>query len=156
MNLNATILGQTISFIFFVWFCMKFIWPPVITMIEKRKKEIIDSFNLIKKRKTELLLKENEIKKIIEHAHIKSDEIIKKAYISQNDIIEKAKKKAIKEEQKIMETMNLKLELKYNKINEELQKKTGLLAIIIAEKILKRSINKKDHENLIHQIISKF
>ena len=30
MNLNLTILGQSISFFIFVWFCMKYVWPPII------------------------------------------------------------------------------------------------------------------------------
>lgn len=42
MNINATILGQTIAFIIFVWFCMKFVWPPLMAAIEKRQKEIAD------------------------------------------------------------------------------------------------------------------
>lgn len=42
MNLNATILGQAIAFILFVWFCMKYVWPPLMAAIEKRQKEIAD------------------------------------------------------------------------------------------------------------------
>ncbi|MCW5196974.1 F0F1 ATP synthase subunit B, partial [Buchnera aphidicola (Pemphigus obesinymphae)] len=30
MNLNSTILGQSISFFLFVWVCMKYIWPPIL------------------------------------------------------------------------------------------------------------------------------
>lgn len=42
MNLNATILGQAIAFVLFVWFCMKYVWPPIMAAIEKRQKEIAD------------------------------------------------------------------------------------------------------------------
>ena len=42
MNLNATILGRAIAFILFVWFCMKYVWPPLMAAIEKRQKEIAD------------------------------------------------------------------------------------------------------------------
>ena len=42
MNMNATILGQAIAFILFVWFCMKYVWPPLMAAIEKRQKEIAD------------------------------------------------------------------------------------------------------------------
>ena len=45
MNMNATLLGQAITFVLFVWFCMKFIWPPVINAIEKRQKDIADGLN---------------------------------------------------------------------------------------------------------------
>jgi len=39
VNLNATILGQAVSFILFVWFCMKNILPPIIFAIETRQKK---------------------------------------------------------------------------------------------------------------------
>ena len=42
MDINATLLGQTISFVIFVWFTMKFVWPPLIQAIEERQKKIAD------------------------------------------------------------------------------------------------------------------
>jgi len=40
MNINLTLIGQTIMFAMFVWFCMKFVWPPIVAMMEERKKKI--------------------------------------------------------------------------------------------------------------------
>src|SRR4030042_673327 len=42
MNINATLIGQTIAFILFVWFCMKFVWPPIMKALEERKRTIAD------------------------------------------------------------------------------------------------------------------
>ncbi len=42
MDINATIIGQTIAMIVFVWFCMKFVWPLIIDMIEERQTKIAD------------------------------------------------------------------------------------------------------------------
>ncbi len=42
MNINATLIGQTVAFIIFVWFCMKFVWPPLMNAIEARQKRIAD------------------------------------------------------------------------------------------------------------------
>ena len=41
MNMNATLLGQAIAFSLFVWFCMKYVWPPIMQAIEERQKKII-------------------------------------------------------------------------------------------------------------------
>ena len=43
MNLNATLIGQLIAFSLFVWFCMKFVWPPLIKAIETRQANIADA-----------------------------------------------------------------------------------------------------------------
>ena len=42
MSINATLIGQTIAFLLFVWFCMKFVWPPLLAAIEERQKKIAD------------------------------------------------------------------------------------------------------------------
>ena len=42
MNINATLIGQLIAFTVFVWFCMKFVWPPLMEAIEKRQQDIAD------------------------------------------------------------------------------------------------------------------
>ena len=33
MNNNLTLLGQSITFVIFVWFCMRFAWPPIKAMM---------------------------------------------------------------------------------------------------------------------------
>ncbi len=41
MNMNATILGRAIAFILFVWFCMKYVWPPLMAAIENVRKKLL-------------------------------------------------------------------------------------------------------------------
>ena len=40
MDINATIIGQAISFAIFVWFTMKFVWPVIRAAIEEREQTI--------------------------------------------------------------------------------------------------------------------
>ncbi len=42
MNINATLIGQSIAFMVFVWFCMKFVWPPITGALAERKKKIAE------------------------------------------------------------------------------------------------------------------
>ena len=40
MNINLTLLGQSITFAVFVWFCMRFAWPPIKAMMAERQATI--------------------------------------------------------------------------------------------------------------------
>jgi len=42
MNINFTLIAQAITFAIFIWFTVKFVWPPLLNAIEKRQKEIAD------------------------------------------------------------------------------------------------------------------
>ena len=56
MNINATLIAQTIMFILFVWFCMKFVWPPIMQALSDRKKQIADGLAAGERGKQELEL----------------------------------------------------------------------------------------------------
>ena len=45
MNINLTLFGQMVTFAFFVWFCMKFVWPVIIEAMEERQKKIADGLD---------------------------------------------------------------------------------------------------------------
>ena len=56
MEINATLLGQFITFAFFVWFTMKYIWPHIINAMQEREKRIADGLAAAERGKHELEL----------------------------------------------------------------------------------------------------
>jgi hypothetical protein len=42
MNINLTLIAQLVSFAVFVWFTMKFVWPPLVKAMDERKAKIAD------------------------------------------------------------------------------------------------------------------
>jgi len=42
VDINLTIIGQAIAMTVFVWFCMKFVWPLIMDVIEERQTTIAD------------------------------------------------------------------------------------------------------------------
>ena len=75
MNFNATLIGQTITFIVFVWFCMKFVWPPIMHALQERKKKIADGLAASERGKHEQELAEERAKKILLEAKEKAGEL---------------------------------------------------------------------------------
>jgi len=45
LNINLTLIGQAISFAIFVLFCMKYVWPPITSALEERRKKIADGLS---------------------------------------------------------------------------------------------------------------
>ena len=75
MQINWTFVGQAIEFIIFVWLCMKFIWPPIISAIEARQKDIADGLEAAEKGKRSLELATNNAKEQIKQTKKKVAEI---------------------------------------------------------------------------------
>ena len=42
MSFNLTLIAQAVAFALFIWFTVKFVWPPLLRAIEARQKTIAD------------------------------------------------------------------------------------------------------------------
>nr|AAO45906.1 ATP synthase subunit b [Buchnera aphidicola] len=155
MNLNSTILGQSISFFLFVWFCMKYIWPPILITIEKRQKNISDSLNFVKKEKENLKIDQEKVKKEIKNQKQAALNLLNEAKKQRNIILEEARKSAEKEKNKFMIKARSDIDLERIKMQEELTQYVGKIAISIAEKVIQRSIKKNENNDIMKELINR-
>ncbi|XBC39245.1 MAG: F0F1 ATP synthase subunit B [Buchnera aphidicola (Nurudea shiraii)] len=153
MNLNATILGQAISFFLFVFFCMKYIWPPIIFAINSRQKEISNSLLHVKIKKQELDSYREKINNEINIIKLNMKEIINQTNQKKNNILKKANIQAQEERKKILKKTEDEIKIAYQKLKLQLNKETSKIAIKISEKIIKDNINNKNAKNIIDNLI---
>jgi F-type H+-transporting ATPase subunit b len=112
--MNATILGQAIAFILFVWFCMKYVWPPLMAAIEKRQKEIADGLASAERAKKDLDLAQANATDQLKKAKAEAQVIIEQANKRRSQILDEAKAEAEQERTKIVHKRRLKLMLSVN------------------------------------------
>ncbi len=154
MDINMTILGQTLAFILFVWFCMKFVWPPLMAAIEKRQKEIADGLSSAERAKKDLDLAQNKAMEQIKEAKQQAAEIIEQANKRRAQIIDEANQDAMGEREKILKQAQAEIEAERNRAKEELRKYVALLAVAGAEKILGRQIDKAANSDLVDKLVA--
>lgn len=153
MNLNATILGQAISFVLFVWFCMKYIWPPIILAIETRQKEIKESLINSKKAQDKLCVLQKKIDQNIIEAKEKASNILNEANKQKVLILEEARQNALEESKKILLNTQSEIEVAVTQARKNLHKEIVDLSISMAEKIIKKNISKDDNQNLLDELV---
>ena len=66
MNLNGTLLGQMIAFGLFIWFCWKFVWPPLLAAMEERANKIEQGLKDSEDSAKKIIEAEEQSKKMIE------------------------------------------------------------------------------------------
>ncbi|WP_108652834.1 F0F1 ATP synthase subunit B [Dongshaea marina] len=154
MNMNATLLGQTIAFIIFVWFCMKFIWPPLMAAIEKRQKDIADGLASAERAGKDLELAQANAKEQLKEAKAQAAAIIEQANKRKAQIVDEATQEAQAERDKILAQAQAELEAERNRVKEELRKKVASLAVAGAEKILARQIDEAANSDIVEKIVA--
>jgi len=152
VDLNATLIGQTIAMIVFVWFCMKFVWPPLIGMIEERQNEIADGLAAAEKGARSLELADVEKTKLLDAARGQAREIIDQANTRAGGIVDEARSTADDEGERILVAARAEVEQEVNRAREELRGQVATLAVAGAEKIIGREINASTHQDLLDKL----
>ncbi len=154
MSINATLLGQALSFLLFVWFCMKFVWPPLMGAIEERQKKIADGLAHANRAEKDLELAQAKAADKLKNAKGQASEIIDAANKRKNQIVDEAKTEAEAEREKIISQGLAEVEAERQRIKEELRKQLAVLAIAGAEKIIERSVDAKANADIIDKLVA--
>jgi len=155
MNINATLIGQTIAFIMFVWFCMKYVWPPIMAALEERKAKIAEGLAAAERGEKEQELAELKAKDVIHEARTEASDIINLANVRAGEMIEEAKGKAVDEAAKVKKGAEAAIEQELASARESLREQVSVLAVAAAEKIIKSEINVTKHKAIIDDISGK-
>ena len=149
MNINATLLGQTLAFVIFVAICWKYVWPPIIAIMEEREKRIADGLEAAKKADDSLEEAKLMYDKELSKAKKEAAEIIEKANSRASQIVSNAKTKAEEEAEKIMSSANTAIESETNRAKEELRQQMSDIIIDTTKKILDEEISAEKHDDLL-------
>jgi F-type H+-transporting ATPase subunit b len=154
MNINATLLGQTIMFAMFVWFCMKFVWPPIMAALDARKKQIADGLAAAERGKHDLDLAAKRSAEVLREAKEKAADIIALGDKRATEIVEEAKAKAEVEAGNIRSRANSEIEQEVFRAKEQLRTQVSGVALAGAGKILGREIDAKAHNDLLEKLLT--
>ena len=152
MDINLTLIGQTIAMIVFVWFCMKFIWPPILEALEERQKQIEEGLAAADLSQEKLVQAQAEADEIVNEARQQATGILDQAHARANEIAAEGKADGVKERDRQLTAAKAEIEQEAHRAREELRGQVSAIAIASAEKILKREIDGKTHEDILGKL----
>jgi F-type H+-transporting ATPase subunit b len=154
MNFNATLIGQTVTFILFVWFCMKYIWPPLMAALDERNARISEGLAAAQRGQQDLVDAQAKVSDSLNDAKQQAQEIINQAQKRANEIVDEAKGAARDEADKIKVAASADIDQQVNSAREELRKEVSSIALAGAEQILKREVDAKVHAAVLDELVA--
>jgi len=152
VDINLTLLGQTIAMIVFVWFTMKFIWPYVMNAIEERQTKIADGLAAAERGQQSLDSAKEEAAAIVNDARKQASGILDQAHARANEIVAEGKAEGVRERERQLQAARAEIEQEANRAREELRGQVSAIAVASAEKILMREIDPKTHEDILTRL----
>ena len=152
MNLNFTLVAQAIVFASFIWFTVKFVWPPLLRAIEARQKQIADGLAAAEQGKKSLEVSSKQAEQAIQEARVRAAEIIAQAEKRDAQMVEAAKVAAKAEGDREKAAAKADIQQEAQRAREQLREQVAALAVAGAEKILRREVNSETHAELLGQL----
>jgi F-type H+-transporting ATPase subunit b len=152
MDINLTLLGQTIGMIIFVWACMKYIWPPVMGAIERRRGEIADGIAAGEKGQRELAEARHGSEAILQEARQKALQVVDMAHKRSSELVGEAKHVAIAEGERLISAARTEVSNEQTRARDALRREVAALAVTGAAKVLGREVDAKAHAALLDEL----
>jgi F-type H+-transporting ATPase subunit b len=152
MQFNYTLIAQAVTFAAFIWFCVKFIWPPLTRAIETRQKQIADGLAEAEKGRSSLADAQKQTDVILREAKGRAQEIVAAAEKAAHQRIEESKSQAKVEGDRLIAAANAQLQQEVQSARQVLREQVAALAVSGAEKILRREVNAQAHADMLTQL----
>lgn len=154
MSINATLLGQMIVFGIFIWFTMKFIWPPLMQAMQDRQKRISEGLAAAERGARELNEATEKAENMLREAREQAKEVLNNAQKQANETVERSRDEAREEGERLKAAAREEINQAVSQAKDELRREVGKLAVVGAERILRREIDSAAHNDIIDDLVA--
>ncbi len=152
MNINMTMLGQALAFAFFVWFCMRYVWPPIIAALRERQATIAEGLDAAERGQRSLEDAGQKVQELTQEAKRQAAAILEQANRRADQVVEEAKEQARTEGERLKAAARAEVEQEASRARESLRREVGALALAGAEKVLGRVVDRNAHQDLVAEL----
>ena len=152
MSITFTLIAQTLAFILFIAFTVKFVWPPLLRAIEARQKQIADGLAAGEQGRKSLEISTRQAEEAIAEARARAAEIVSQAEKRAAQLVEEAKGAAKEEGTREKAAAKAEIGQEVQRAREVLREQVAALAVAGAEKILRREVDARAHAELLEGI----
>ena len=152
MSFNLTLFAQAAAFALFIWFTVKFVWPPLLRAIEARQKSIADGLAAGEQGRKSLEVSSQQADQAIQSARGRAADIVSQAEKRAAQVVEEAKTNAKAEGEREKAAAKAEIQQEVSRAREKLRDQVAALAVAGAEKILRREVDAKAHADLLDGI----
>ncbi len=154
MNINATLLGQFITFAILVWFTMRYVWPPIMKAMHEREKKIAAGLEAAERSKHELEQGAQKVMAMVREAKTEAAQILEQANKRSAQVLEEAKERALEEQKRIIALAQEEIAREVNQTREKLKTQLASLAIAGAEKIVRHHLDSAKQMALLDEFVA--
>jgi len=149
VNLNATLIVQIVVFLALWWFTAKFVWPPITKALDERSQRIADGLAAADKAKADLAAADRRVQDEMKKARDVATEMRSGAERQGAQLIDDARAEAARIVAAAKQAAEEEAALAAQRAKDALREQVAQLAVVGAERILRREIDAARHADLL-------
>ncbi|NBX85485.1 MAG: F0F1 ATP synthase subunit B [Gammaproteobacteria bacterium] len=149
-----TLVVQMLVFAAFVWFTMKFVWPPICKALDERQAKIAEGLAAADRGKHELELAQQHIKQEMKNAKVQAAELLEKANKQAAHMVEEARNEAKLSGAHMIKQAQEQIELEVQHAKKRLRTEVADLVMSGMEKVIQGSLPEATKKQAVDQLIS--
>jgi F-type H+-transporting ATPase subunit b len=152
MNFTLTLIAQAVSFAIFIWFTVKYVWPPILNAIETRQKTIADGLAQAERGRSSLAEANKQTEVLLREARARAHDLVAQAERAAAQRVEEAKVQAKAEGDRIVAAAKAQIDQEVQSARQQLRDQVAALAVAGAEKILRREVDARAHAEMLDRL----
>jgi F-type H+-transporting ATPase subunit b len=152
VGINVTLLGQMGTFLVFIWFTMKFVWPPIVQALNERRARIADGLAAADRGQKALENADTQVAERLREARQQASQIIEQAERRGAELVEEAKENAQAAGERMLAKARAELELDASRAREALRGEVAAIALSGARQLLEKEVDAATHRELLDRL----
>lgn len=149
-----TLVVQMLVFAGFVWFTMKFVWPPLSKALDDRQAKIADGLAAAERGRHELELAQKHIKEELKEAKAQAADLIEKANKQSALLVEEARVEAKESAARILKQTEEQISLEMQRAQQKLRQELADLVLAGMEKVIQEALPESAKKQAVSQLIT--
>lgn len=148
--------AQVVNFLILLFILKKFLYKPILKVLETRKNRITLSLKQAEEIEKKLEQTKEQVDKMLAKASLDRQKIIDEANFEANQIIEDTKVRAASMAQKTLEQAEIQIGAEKEKMKWELRKDFSKMVMLVVQKVTGKILNQKGQKQLIDRAVKEF
>ena len=143
---SSLIFWEVVSFGILLWVLYKFALPPILEVLETRERKIRESIDQAEQNRAAAEQRLKEYESRLQGAAKEAEGIVAEARQKAQRLLEENEQRLRTESERIQAETSQEIDRERRKAVQQIREQTADLAILVAEKVLLRSLSEEDHQ----------
>jgi F-type H+-transporting ATPase subunit b len=150
---SSLMFWEVVSFAILLWILYKFAFPPILETLETRERKIKESLDQAEHHRAEAERKMQEYEAKLNLAAKEAEAVLAQAKERAQRMLEENEQRLQADADRIKGDAQREIESERRRAIQEIRSQTTDLALLVAEKVVGRSLNDADHKRLADEAL---